>query len=206
MLLRPKSVVLRAVGRRQFRLLMVRLFLIGYSGAGKTTLGRAFARSVGFDFIDLDWYIEQRFHSDIATLFRQRGEDGFRRLERNLLHEVGEFENVIISCGGGTPCYSDNMDYMLSAGITVFLQSGEEALFRRLKVARDARPLLQGKDDEALRAAIRQACEERRQFYERAAYTITSDRLENREEIAGTVEQLRRMLDWDKLVERKDIH
>lgn len=181
-------------------LLMVRLFLIGYSGAGKTTLGRAFARSVGLDFIDLDWYIEQRFHSDIATLFKQRGEYGFRRLESNLLHEVGEFEDVIVSCGGGTPCYGDNMDYMLSAGITVFLQASEETLFRRLKVARDARPLLQGKDDEALRLAIRQACEERRRYYERAAYTITSDRLENRQEIAGTVEALKQMLDWDNLV------
>ena len=183
---------------------MVRLFLIGYSGAGKTTLGRAFARNIGIDFIDLDWFIEQRFHTDISSLFRQRGEDGFRRLESNMLHEVGEFENVVISCGGGTPCYLDNMDYMLAAGVTVFLQASEEALFRRLKVARDSRPLLAGKDDDELLHSIRQACAERQKFYARALYTIPSDRLENRDEIAGTVSHLKSMLQADGVLPQTD--
>ena len=80
---------------------MVRIFLTGYMGAGKTTLGKAFARKLNIPFIDLDWYIEERFHKTVGELFTERGEAGFRELERNMLHEVAEFENVVISTGGG---------------------------------------------------------------------------------------------------------
>lgn len=79
---------------------MVRIFLTGYMGAGKTTLGKAFARQMNIPFIDLDWYIEERFHKTVGELFIERGETGFRELERNMLHEVAEFENVVISTGG----------------------------------------------------------------------------------------------------------
>ena len=78
---------------------MVRIFLTGYMGAGKTTLGKAFARYMNIPFIDLDWYIEERFHKTVGELFIERGETGFRELERNMLHEVAEFENVVISTG-----------------------------------------------------------------------------------------------------------
>lgn len=176
---------------------MKRIFLIGFSGAGKTTLGRAFAKRYGIDFIDLDWFIEQRFHKSINQLFEERGEKGFRELEKNMLHEVGEFENVVISCGGGTPCFFDNMDYMLSAGTVVFLEPTEEALFRRLRIARESRPLLRGMNDEELLQAIRKSTSERHKYYSRAHYTIQSDKLENRTEIAGTVEKLASIL-FDK--------
>ena len=73
---------------------MVRIFLTGYMGAGKTTLGKAFARQMNIPFVDLDWYIEERFHKTVGELFTERGETGFRELERNMLHEVAEFENV----------------------------------------------------------------------------------------------------------------
>ena len=82
---------------------MIRIFLTGYMGAGKTTLGKAFARELNVSFIDLDWYIEERFHKSIRELFIERGEASFRELERNMLHEVAEFEDVIISTGGGLP-------------------------------------------------------------------------------------------------------
>lgn len=176
---------------------MERIFFVGYSGAGKTTLGRAFARKHNLDFIDLDLFIEQRFHTSINKIFDERGEMGFRRLECNMLHEVGEIENVIISCGGGTPCFFDNMDYMLSKGIVVFLEPTEEALFRRLKVARDSRPLLRGKSDEELLQEIRKSCAERYPFYSRAHYRLLSDRLENHEEIAETIVRLEDIL-WNK--------
>lgn len=84
---------------------MTRIFLIGYMGAGKTTLGKAFAREMSLNFIDLDWYIEERFHKTVQQLFLERGEDGFRELERKMLHEVAEFEDVVVSAGGGTPCF-----------------------------------------------------------------------------------------------------
>mgnify|MGYP002519721885 CR=1 FL=1 len=100
---------------------MIRIFLIGYMGAGKTTLGKAFARAMGLTFVDLDWYIEERFHKTVRQIFTERGEDGFRELEKRMLHEAGEFEDVVISVGGGTPCFFDNMEYMNQAGETVFL-------------------------------------------------------------------------------------
>lgn len=99
---------------------MKRIFLMGYMGSGKTTLGRAFARAEGLEFIDLDWYIEERLHKSISELFAERGEEGFRNLERKMLHEAGEFEDVVIACGGGTPCFFDNMEYMNRQGTTIF--------------------------------------------------------------------------------------
>lgn len=84
---------------------MKRIFLIGYMGSGKTTLGKAFARAMQLQFIDLDWYIEERFHKTVGELFTERGEAGFRELERNMLHEVAEFENVVISTGGEHPAF-----------------------------------------------------------------------------------------------------
>ena len=145
---------------------MVRIFLTGYMGAGKTTLGKAFARYMNIPFIDLDWYIEERFHKTVGELFIERGETGFRELERNMLHEVAEFENVVISTGGGAPCFYDNMDFMNRTGKTVFLKVHPDVLFRRLRVAKQQRPILQGKEDEELKAFIVQALEKRAPFYQ----------------------------------------
>ena len=115
---------------------MIRVFLIGYMGAGKTTLGKAFARALGLTFVDLDWYLEERFHKTVRQLFTERGEEGFRELERRMLHEAAEFEDVVISVGGGTPCFFDNMEYMNEVGETFFLDVDIQVLFRRLKVAK----------------------------------------------------------------------
>lgn len=174
---------------------MVRIFLTGYMGAGKTTLGKAFARELGLSFIDLDWYLEERFHQTISQLFAERGEDGFRRLEQKMLHEVGDFENVVISTGGGTPCFFDNMDYMNAQGQTVFLDVDEETLFRRLRVATAQRPILRGKSDAELRDFIVKALAGRMPFYGKAHYRFDGSRLENREQIAEAVERLKGLLE-----------
>ena len=174
---------------------MIRIFLTGYMGAGKTTLGKAFARELGLTFIDLDWYIEERFHRSISDLFHERGEDGFRQLERNMLHEAGEFEDVVISTGGGTPCFFDNMEYMNRQGQTVFLDVPVEVLFRRLRVATQQRPILQGKTDEELRTFIEGALDGRRFFYGQARYRFDGSRLEDRHQIAESVSSLRRLLE-----------
>ncbi|MDD6907185.1 MAG: shikimate kinase, partial [Bacteroidaceae bacterium] len=133
---------------------MMRIFLIGFMGSGKTTLGKAFARAMQLQFIDLDWYIEERFHKTVQELFAERGEEGFREIERRMLHEVGEFEDVIIAAGGGTPCFFDNIQYMNRVGKTVFLDVVPEVLFRRLNIAKSKRPLLAGKDDAELMSFI----------------------------------------------------
>lgn len=173
---------------------MERIFLVGFSGAGKTTLGRAFAKEFSLQFVDLDWYIEQRFHKSINELFASRGEGGFRLLEKSMLHEAGEIEDAVISCGGGTPCFFDNMDYMNSMGKTVYLRPSETVLFERLKVARTSRPLLKDKNDEQLLQTIRESCAAREKFYAKAAYVLDSDRLESRQQIACTVAALASLL------------
>ena len=114
-------------------------------GAGKTTLGKAFSRELGLTFIDLDWYIEERFHKTVGELFTERGETGFRELERNMLHEVAEFENVVISTGGGAPCFFDNMEFMNRVGKTVFLDVHPDVLFRRLRIAKQHVPYFREK-------------------------------------------------------------
>jgi len=81
---------------------MQRIIIIGYMGSGKTTVGRALAHNLGLSFYDLDWYIESRMHKTVKQLFDEKGEAGFRLIECNLLHELAEFENIVISCGGGT--------------------------------------------------------------------------------------------------------
>lgn len=173
---------------------MIRVFLTGYMGAGKTTLGKAFARALDVTFIDLDWYIEERFHKTIRELFAERGEAAFRELERNMLHEVGEFEDVVISTGGGTPCFFDNMAYMNGQGATVFLDVHPDVLFRRLRSATQQRPILRGKTDEELRTFIVEALAKRAPYYEQARYRFDGGRLEDLDQIEQSVSQLRRLL------------
>ena len=171
---------------------MTRIFLTGYMGAGKTTLGRALATEIGVPFIDLDHYIEKRYCKTIAQLFAERGEEGFREIERRMLHEVGEFEDVIISTGGGTPCFFDNIEYMNAQGTTVYLDVPVERLFIRLSIARNKRPLIKEKNDEELLAFITEQLAKRAPHYSKAQYSFKADRLEDSIQVKDSVEAFRR--------------
>jgi len=173
---------------------MTRIFLIGYMGAGKTTLGKAFAREMNLSFVDQDWYIEERFHKTVQEIFAERGEQGFRELERQMLHEIAEFENVVISTGGGAPCFYDNMDFMNLKGDTVFLNVTPEVLFSRLKMASQNRPILRGKTNEELKAFIAKALEKRAPFYSMAKYIFNADELEDIYQIKFSVNKLKELL------------
>ncbi|WP_321519758.1 shikimate kinase [uncultured Bacteroides sp.] len=173
---------------------MTRIFLIGYMGAGKTTLGKAFAKEMNLSFVDQDWYIEERFHKTVQEIFAERGEQGFRELERQMLHEIAEFENVVISTGGGAPCFYDNMDFMNQQGSTVFLNVSPDVLFCRLKLASHSRPVLQGKSNEELRAFIVHTLEKRKPFYSKAKYVFDADELEDIYQIKSSVSRLRNIL------------
>lgn len=173
---------------------MIRIFLVGYMGAGKTTLGKAFAKAMNLSFIDLDWYIEERFHKTILQLFTEKGESSFREIERNALHEVAEFEDAVIATGGGTPCFFDNLDYMKSRGETVFLDVNQAVLFIRLKIASQNRPSIKGKGDEELKAFIASALEKRLPIYRQAKYVFDGSKLETKSQVMASVEKLKQLL------------
>lgn len=173
---------------------MKRIFLIGYMGAGKTTLGRSLAVELGLSFVDLDWYIEERHYKTIRELFDEKGEESFRLLEQQMLHEVAEIENVVISTGGGTPCFFDNLDFMNQKGSTIFLNVSRETLFRRLKVAKQSRPLLADKTDDELRTIIDEGLKSREPIYSQARYVLNTDKLESRSQIKETIQTLLELL------------
>ena len=174
---------------------MTRIFLIGYMGAGKTTLGRALATALGVQFIDLDSYIEERFRKTISQIFAEKGEEEFRNIERRMLHEVGEFEDVIISTGGGTPCFFDNVEYMNAQGTTVFLDVPVERLFIRLSIARQKRPLIKEKNDDELRTFIIEQLQKRLPHYSKAQHTFRADKLEDKTQIDMSVDTFCRQFD-----------
>ncbi|MBR6601091.1 MAG: shikimate kinase [Bacteroidaceae bacterium] len=171
---------------------MTRILLIGFMAAGKTTLGRALAKELGLQFIDLDHYIECRYRSTVSQLFAERGEEAFRQIERNMLHEVGEFEDVVISTGGGTPCFFDNIDYMNRQGTTVFLEASVDVLHTRLTIARAQRPLVAGKSDEELRTYIGEMLSRRLPYYSRATHTFCADHLEDIRQVDESVERFKK--------------
>jgi len=163
------------------------LFIIGYMGCGKTTFGRALASATGLRFIDLDFYIEQRFHATIREMFDSVGEEEFRKRERDMLHETGEFSDCVISCGGGTPCFFDNIDYMNSHGTTLWLKASEEVLFSRLVRKRGKRPLIANKTDNQIRETIASQLEARTPFYSKAKMAWQGDALEDRRQIDSNI-------------------
>lgn len=173
---------------------MIRVFLMGFMGAGKTTLGKALAKDLGVSFIDLDQYIECRYLKSVSQIFASKGEQGFREIESRLLREVGEFDDVIVSCGGSTPLIGDNMDYMLAAGQTVYLKCDNGTLLRRLKSARSTRPLIASKTDEELAAFIESETVRREPGYLKAAFICPGDRLESRDQISETVDYIEELL------------
>lgn len=173
---------------------MKRIILVGYMGAGKTTVGKSLAKELGLSFYDLDWYIESRMRKTVPQLFAERGEDGFRKIEHNMLHEVAEFEDVVLSCGGGTPCFFDNMDYMNQQGQVVYLKAAPEVLYKHLLMGKVERPLLKGKSPEELITFIRQQLEQRETFYTKAKYSLDVSLMDNYEKIKITVAKLIEML------------
>ena len=170
---------------------MQRIIIIGYMGAGKTTVGKALAKDMGLTFYDLDWYIESRMHKTVKQIFDEQGEEGFRRIERNMLHEVAEFEDVIISCGGGTPCFFDNIDYMNSQGTTFYLKATPDVLYKHLKMGKTVRPLLLNKTPDEVKTFIEAQLKQREPFYAKAKHIVDVSLMDNKEKIKTTVDAIR---------------
>lgn len=166
------------------------IILVGYMCVGKTTVGKALAKELGRTFYDLDWYIEERFHKKVPQIFAEEGEAHFRNLEQRMLHEVAEFENIVLSCGGGTPCFFDNMDYMNSVARTFYLKATPETICSHLAMSHGERPLLSGKSDEELRTFITQQLQARSEFYEKAQESIDINILDSYEKIDHIVKSI----------------
>ncbi len=173
---------------------MNRLIIIGYMGSGKTTIGKALSKELNIPFYDLDWYIENRMRKTVSQIFEERGEEGFRKIEHEMLHEVAEFEHVIISSGGGTPCFFDNIDYMNQQAETVYLKATSEVLYKHLKMGKTVRPLLLNKTPEEVYAYIDKQLKEREHFYLQAKHQLDVNLLDSYDKIQIAVTQLRALL------------
>ena len=173
------------------------VFLIGYMGCGKTTLGEPLARLLGWRFVDLDIYIEQQCGMTAKEVFMTHGEAHFRQLEREALNEVAAMGgDAIVACGGGTPLQPGNMELMNRVGITVWLRTSVERITSRLVLPeqRSKRPLLNNMSDEEIKESVKKGLKARNKFYKKAQLQFDSTRLESEEEINDTAQRLAQLL------------
>ena len=150
----------------------MKYYLVGYMYCGKTTFGRRLAAEKVMDYLDLDRAFEARYHYTVPMFFQRFGEQAFRQLETQLLHTTATMDNVVIATGGGTPCHSGNMDFILAHGTAVYLQMPVDALVQRALGSRNPRPLLHGLPESELRPIIERQLKEREGVYLRAPIVI----------------------------------
>ena len=151
------------------------IFLIGFMGSGKSTIGRRLARKLSWEFMDMDHYIEEKEGLKVDEVFEKKGEEWFRKQEQNLLHSLNPSDNLVVATGGGAPCYSNNMDVMNEKGVTVYLKMHELSLVSRLENARVVRPLVKNLTADELLIFIRKKLEEREPFYSQAHCIIKGE-------------------------------
>lgn len=163
----------------------MRIYLIGFMGSGKSYTGRRLAEYLGYPFADLDALIESREGKSISLIFEQDGEEHFRAIEADVLRATQALSTAIIACGGGTPCYHDNMQWMNDQGMTVFLDVPENILLERLEREADHRPVLQ--TGTSIRAVIQSKLSERRSFYEQAHLLLKPQ--DGNEDVARLISQ-----------------
>lgn len=141
------------------------IFLNGFMGSGKSHCGLILASAIKYDFADTDIMIEDQWGMSINDFFEDKGEPAFRRAEHEVLMQVLSLKNTVVACGGGLPCFNDNMDLMNAAGLSVYLKFSPEALAVRLGGQIDSRPLLKNIRPDSLAEYIRSVLEEREKYY-----------------------------------------
>lgn len=150
----------------------MRIFLIGFMGSGKSSLGAAIAEDLELRFIDLDKSVETLAGKDMPTIFKTDGETHFRELEAKALRQQLKEEDFVMACGGGTPIYSDNMDAMNEAGVTIYLKLSTDTLTERLAAETESRPLLNDLKGHELWTFVHENLTEREPFYLKAKYKV----------------------------------
>lgn len=153
----------------------MRIFLVGFMGSGKTTLGKPLATRLGYPFIDLDRFIEEKEDTTIPQIFATEGEAAFRLLEKKYLTEIiRDYKEVVVSTGGGSPCFHDNMRLMNENGLTVYLRIDPKMLADRLRSAKHQRPLVADKSEQELYDYITRTVTAREEHYGKANVIVAN--------------------------------
>jgi len=151
----------------------VKIFLVGYMGSGKSTLGKQLANRLQFKFVDLDKTIEEKEGHELFDIFNKQGEAYFRGLEKKYLHETTALlEDAVIAVGGGTPCFYDNMSFMNKEGVTVYLKMDASSLAYRIFNGKGKRPLVDGKSEADLKVFVKDHLAEREDMYNDASIIV----------------------------------
>jgi shikimate kinase len=158
--------------------------------SGKSNLGQILAEKLGYGFVDLDYLFEERFRIGVLDFFEKYDEKGFRRIEQSLLHESTGMDDTVISTGGGTPCFFDNMEVIKKAGLSVYLRWDVPPLVARLMQVKRKRPLLKDIPSREMEARVTEQLQEREIFYRQADIIFEAEN----PDIDDLVEQVRRRL------------
>jgi len=154
----------------------MRIFLIGFMGCGKTHWGKQMSQKLQMPFFDLDSLIEEREGKTVTEIFAEMGEEYFRMLEKDVLYMITESHpTFVMACGGGAPCFFNNIDYMKSRGTTVWINCSTDCLYSRLVKEKEKRPLIKNIPDNELRSYIIKKYSDRKIFYQQANVILAED-------------------------------
>jgi shikimate kinase len=174
----------------------MRVFLIGFMASGKSSVGKKLAKKIKLPFVDLDNYIEEQYNTTISLLIPDKGIDKFREIEKQALETlINKNKNILISTGGGTPCYFDNMKLMNDSGLTIYLEVDITTLVYRLMNAKQNRPLIVSKSRENLSFYVKGLLNKRLRYYKQAKYIINGNVCKN---ILSELERLYFDVNWDQ--------
>ncbi len=170
------------------------IFLVGYMGSGKSTVGKKLAERLGWHFVDTDFFIESRFRKRVADIFRDEGEAKFRSRERVVIEELSGMQRTVIATGGGLPCFNSNIDLLNDSGSTVYLELSDEVLATRLEFCKRTRPSIKDLEGEALLAKVKSDMTWRRPIYQQARYTINVDDVVTEEDELALAQKICKLL------------
>ncbi|MBO6026593.1 MAG: shikimate kinase [Bacteroidales bacterium] len=156
----------------------MRIYLVGYMSAGKSTTAKRLANRLGMEAFDTDRLFEARYKISINDFFHKYDANLYRRLETQILHDTLQYDNAVIATGGGTPCFNGNMDWMNQHGFTIFLKISPQSAITRLSQSKVKRPLVYERPPEELADFIQNNYAERMPFYEKAQLTFKGEDLD----------------------------